>query len=33
MAALSNNVKALKAELAGTARGKRGMSMLKATAA
>jgi len=33
MAALSNNVKALKEELAGTARGKRGMSMLKATAA
>jgi hemoglobin-like flavoprotein len=31
MAALSNNVKALKAELAGTARGKRGMSMLSAT--
>jgi len=32
MAALSNNVKALKAELAGTARGKRGMSMLSASA-
>jgi hemoglobin-like flavoprotein len=33
MAALSNNVKALKAELAGTERGKRGMSMLSATTA
>jgi hemoglobin-like flavoprotein len=33
MAALSNNVTALKAELAGTARGKRGMSMLSATTA
>jgi hemoglobin-like flavoprotein len=33
MAALSNNVKALKEELAGTARGKRGMSMLSATTA
>jgi len=31
MAALSNNVKALKQELAGTARGTRGMSMLSAT--